>query len=100
MDGMIPSLKRSQAMQTRTKMFIATVAALLVFILWREYSPAQGEAAKPAATVGRYQISGWGFEGAAGRVISGAHIIDTETGDVYMVPNDTKPVFVGAVPKK
>ena len=90
-------------MQTRTRILIASVVALLALVVWREYSSAQGEAAKPAATVGRYQLSSWGSamlsEGRM-KVASGAYIVDSETGDVYSLENNGAPKLLGVIPKK
>ena len=90
-------------MQTRTKILIASVVALLALVVWREYSSAQGEATKPAAAVGRYQISSWGsstFSDNKMKTASGAYIVDSETGAVYAIDNHEAPKLLGAIPKK
>ena len=90
-------------MQTRTKIFIASIVALLAIVVWREHLSAQGEPAKPAATVGRYQLSSWGSatlsEGRM-KAASGAYIVDSETGDVYSLENNGTPKLLGKVSKK
>ena len=88
--------------QARNLAIVTLIAALVVVTFWRQ-SSGQGETAKPAATVGRYQLSSWGsasFTEGRMRVASGAYIIDSETGEVYMVTNDGKPTPLGTIPKK
>jgi hypothetical protein len=90
-------------MQKRTKILIAIVVALLALVVWREYSSAQGEAAKPATTVGRYQVTSWGSATLADggmKVASGAYVVDSETGDVYFIANQGAPKLLGTIPKK
>lgn len=90
-------------MQTQTKIFVFSIVAILAFVVCRDYSPAQGEPAKPASAVGRYQISSWGSgtlaEGKM-KVASGAYIVDSETGNVYSLENNGAPHLLGVIPKK
>ncbi len=87
---------------------IAVVAALLALCVWREQSPAQGDAPKTddasgKGQAGRYQLSSWGSATLAeGRMqaASGAYIVDTQTGEVYSVENNGAPHLLGAVSKK
>jgi len=90
------------AMRTRTTILVATVVGLLMFVVWREYSSAQGEPAKPRAATNRYQISSWGSATLVGgkmQVGCGAYIVDSESGDVYFVTNEDVPRLLGAVKK-
>jgi hypothetical protein len=58
----------------------------------------QPASAKPAE-VGRYQISSWalgyGHSKALGESQRGAYVLDTQTGEVYLVEGDKKPVAIG-----
>lgn len=83
-------------------LLIIAFVAVLVFVAWREQSPAQGEAAKPVENH-RYQIAAWGGVATAGArdvANSGAYIVDSQTGDVFEVRNDDAPKFLGSLPKK
>jgi hypothetical protein len=90
-------------MQTQTRIFVFSIVTILGLVVCREYLSAQGEPAKPAATVGKYQISSWGgatFAEGKMKVASGAYILDSETGNVYSLENNGAPHLLGAIPKK
>ena len=87
---------------TVRNLLIVALVAVLMFVAWREQSPAQGEAAKPVENH-RYQIAAWGsgqFVDGKQRATAGAYIVDSQTGDVYQIINNDAPAFIGAIPKK
>jgi hypothetical protein len=61
---------------------------------------AQQPAAKVADAVGRYQISSFGFGTVGGGHVSGGYILDTATGDVFLVSGSDKPLPIGSMAKK
>lgn len=55
----------------------------------------------PAGSIGRYQISTYGYDlgtgGSGSQAERGAYILDTQTGEVFVIVNTNAPRIVGSV---
>lgn len=80
-----------------SKMVAALAATLIVAAVYLvSFSESNAQDAPKQQTHGPFQISAWSRAGSAGNApMSGAYIIDSETGKVWSVINDNEPKEIG-----
>jgi hypothetical protein len=83
----------------RTVLAMLVAAVVVALALSGRDTPATAQPGKaPAPEVGRYQLSAFSYSSQRGQT-NGAYILDTATGEVFVVHEQAKPASLGSVPK-